>query len=297
MPEAKEFREGDWQCPNAACVNHTDFPQHYVYGAKVNCPKCCTGKFAQRAGDWCCPNPACLNHRNTVYGSKPQCTKCGAAKPLMNAQPAGTASQNQQYQHQPLQSSQPPPPSTPHPYYGVMFGQPAAGPPGTAGNCRAGDWHCPNPSCKNHTGNLVYGTKSQCPLCSTPRPEQNMTPQAQAFVQTAMPQQPQMSVASQMPRGGNWPGDWHCPNQACKNHTGNLVFASKSTCPLCNAPKPATLLIGTRQGDWQCPNPACKNHMNLVYGSKSSCNICGTPNPRVGKRERSRSPMGAGFGP
>eukprot|EP00971_Amphidinium_carterae_P047957 944410-Amphidinium_carterae.1 len=35
MPEAKEFREGDWQCPNAACVNHTDFPQHYVYGAKV----------------------------------------------------------------------------------------------------------------------------------------------------------------------------------------------------------------------------------------------------------------------
>mmetsp|Transcript_7596 Transcript_7596/g.13711 ORF Transcript_7596/g.13711 Transcript_7596/m.13711 type:complete len:292 (-) Transcript_7596:104-979(-) len=290
MPEAGELREGDWQCPNPACVNHTDFPQHFVYGAKVNCPKCGTGKFAQRAGDWCCPNAACLNHRNTVYGSKNQCSKCGTAKPLTPGQPLMAAVgvpqqqyQQQQYQHQPLQPNQPPPPSTPYPYGCGMQGQAAArAATPVPGNPRPGDWNCPNPACKNHTANLVYGTKSQCPLCGTPKPAAPtmMPPQAQMQQPTPTPVPVVMAppMASQQPRtSGSWPGDWHCPNQACKNHAENVVYASKTVCPLCNTPKPLMVPAGAaaaRPGDWQCPNPACKNHVNLV----------------------SRSPMGAGFG-
>lgn len=52
---------------------------------EVNCPKCGTGKSASKPGDWCCPNPQCVNHQNTVYGSKMQCTRCGAARPPLNA--------------------------------------------------------------------------------------------------------------------------------------------------------------------------------------------------------------------
>lgn len=80
------------------------------------------------------------------------------------------------------------------------------------------------------------------------------------------------------------PGDWHCPNVACKNHEHNVVFASKQACPICGAPKP---MIGVgypnkrHENDWKCPNSLCKNHTNFVYGSKPACTICGMPNPNL----------------
>eukprot|EP00403_Amphidinium_massartii_P010603 CAMPEP_0178427404 /NCGR_PEP_ID=MMETSP0689_2-20121128/29730_1 /TAXON_ID=160604 /ORGANISM="Amphidinium massartii, Strain CS-259" /LENGTH=155 /DNA_ID=CAMNT_0020049115 /DNA_START=157 /DNA_END=624 /DNA_ORIENTATION=+ len=122
------------------------------------------------------------------------------------------------------------------------------------------------------------------------------------------------------PRGprSNFPGDWHCPNPECKNHRDNVVYGSKTICPLCHTPKgdhPGMVpeqnppqqqhgQKGGRPGDWQCPNPSCKNHTNLVYGSKDVCNLCGARKPSASfkltntqdlARDRSRSPMGSNF--
>merc|ERR1712183_412319 len=90
------------------------------------------------------------------------------------------------------------------------------------------------------------------------------------------------------------PGDWHCPNVACKNNTQNVCYASKEVCPLCGTPKPvggAGYTEKKHPGDWACPNPLWKNATNFVYGSKAVCNLCGTPRPPDGQaRGRSRSP-------
>mmetsp|Transcript_15158 Transcript_15158/g.41672 ORF Transcript_15158/g.41672 Transcript_15158/m.41672 type:complete len:325 (-) Transcript_15158:130-1104(-) len=319
-----ETRVGDWQCPNPACINNVEFPSKFVFGCKVNCPKCGTGKSASKPGDWCCPNPQCVNHQNTVYGCKMQCTRCGAARPPLNAK--GGAMPNESP---------------------MMVGGAAGGPnPGAFGGGkgavpmpRVGDWHCPNPACKNHSGNFVYGSKANCPVCGTEKPEQPAEPAPQQPAQPKVPEHPWaqylqgpgplmpggcagMPVMGQQPRGGGRPGDWHCPNETCKNHRDNVVFGSKSTCPICGMSKPddaaeasgpifpsaytpppmmmqaqPQMMFGAvnggkgggKAGDWHCPNPVCKNHThNLVYASKSHCSICGTPKP--GDRERSRSP-------
>merc|ERR550532_634163 len=98
---------------------------------------------------------------------------------------------------------------------------------------RAGDWHCPNPDCKNHTVNLVYGSKSVCPLCFENKPAQPVTPAQSATIQPIhawsgpavippryLQQQPQLG--NLLVKGGRI-GDWHCPNSNCKNHSGNVV--------------------------------------------------------------------------
>lgn len=304
---ATETRVGDWQCPNQECINHTQFPGFFVYGSKVNCPRCGTGKSAQRPGDWCCPNPQCVNHQNTVYSTKTQCTRCGAPRPPLNAK--GTAVPNE---------------------LATMVGeQPAFGEQKSG---RLGDWHCPNMSCKNFTDNVVYANKTNCPICGTEKPPPPEGP-------PPPPKQPPPAAAPAAPAGppgqhirepipGARPGDWHCPNEACKNHTGNVVYGSKSYCPLCGTDKPVDAApvappapvhvtpppppvrgvtppsnIGgcsmggcqgpvpgpvqapnARPGDWHCPNESCKNHTgNVVFGSKSFCPLCGMPKPEEAK--------------
>mmetsp|Transcript_32844 Transcript_32844/g.49657 ORF Transcript_32844/g.49657 Transcript_32844/m.49657 type:complete len:209 (+) Transcript_32844:2-628(+) len=172
---------------------------------------------------------------------------------------------------------------------------------------RPGDWHCSNSACKNFRDNLVFGSKSSCPICGTPKPANAgmgggggfpMTHQVapMMMMQGCMGGMGGMggmgSMAGGMtPRGKRGqPGDWNCPNSACKNHRDNFVYASKSECPICHTPKPLDAGVATtmRPGDWKCPNISCKNHINGVYGSKPMCTICGEANPNA--RERSRSP-------
>lgn len=306
-------RPGDWQCVNTGCINHVQFPTAYVFGSKVNCTKCGTGKSAVRAGDWCCPNPQCVNHHNTVYGSKANCSKCGAAKPELNAR--GTS-------NSPYVQGSTIAPTSPEGFPGI----PTPPPPPVRGHGgvpvpRIGDWHCANPSCKNHADNLVFASKSTCPLCGTPKPapppmpptgmpqpeeqaEQDWPAQTfSPYVEHHVHVQHMSPVVEQAPRPGRprtQPGDWNCANPSCKNHLDNFVYASKLQCPLCGAGKPehaqhaGTVIPPTpsmlRPGDWQCPNVSCKNHINGVYASKSACSICGMMNPAAGERPRSRSP-------
>merc|ERR1712008_496621 len=52
---------------------------------------------------------------------------------------------------------------------------------------RHGDWHCPNPACKNHTGNVVYASKTICPICGMAKPEDPETPDVPAPPTTPPP--------------------------------------------------------------------------------------------------------------
>lgn len=315
---SKVAREGDWQCLNTSCTNHLQYPNNFVFASKVNCPKCGTGRTAQKAGDWCCPNAECINHRNTVYGSKNSCNKCGALKPgpggARNSFGMNMAMMGQLAGMQGMQA--------------LPSGRPGA---------RPGDWHCANPECKNHTNNSVFASKQSCPLCGMGKPAM---PSLATPAPLALPSF-QFGMGGDGKGGGKGAraGDWHCANPACKNHTENFVFANKMHCSLCNTPKPAAPPSmydsgnpyangaqafsngqqysnggvmsfpndgdqfmsgkGGRPGDWQCPNPSCRNHSNFVYASKAACTICGTARPtptlpqavQYGIRERSRSPM------
>lgn len=326
-------RPGDWQCPNPACTNHTQFPNAFVYGSNVNCPKCGTGKSATRAGDWCCPNTACVNHHNTVYGSKPTCSKCGAAKPQSLGKVC-TVANGSGLGGMPARASVPTPrtgdwhcsnPSCKNHSHNLVFaskdtcplcgsekpdGTPAEVPPmwmkpGPAGIYvqqtlaeRPGDWNCSNPTCKNHEDNFVYGSKKSCPLCGTPKDGEIDRLAAGGSMQPSGP-------------SARRPGDWHCSNPVCKNHTENVVYSSKMSCPICGTPKGldsggspmmptfhpgnAATQSGPRPGDWQCPNQNCKNHLNCVYGSKATCSLCGADRPMdtMDGRQRSRSPRHA----
>jgi len=201
---------------------------------------------------------------------------------------------------------------------------------------RHGDWHCPNPACKNHTGNVVYASKTICPICGMAKPEDPETPDVPAppttpppasmrrlpvrmvqqppqVTQTQVWQQPSYSTMAPRAKGRETrPGDWNCTNPGCKNFADNVVYGSKTHCPLCNAPRPLSSLTPTnpsgsmdiRPGDWHCPNAACKNHTtNVVYAGKPSCPLCGTRNPIDAgqdasddggvylRRARSRSPV------
>jgi len=273
---AADLARGDWQCPNEQCYNHTNFPNAYVYGSSVNCKKCGTGRSAQRPGDWCCPNPNCINQTNCVYGSKPVCPKCGTPKPVVGGGKGGAPAPNHMAMHMQAmamsgkggvappregdwhcanpscknhtrdvvyssKSSCPlcgmakpdaprmatvaahPRQAYPQQAFGGVRMQTAVG-----HGARPGDWNCPNPSCKNHMGNVVYGSKEICPLCSTPKPENGACGHgATGYGAARVPAVP-----------GSRPGDWHCPNPNCKNHTNNVVYAGKSHCPLCNTPHP-----------------------------------------------------------
>jgi len=104
---------GDWQCPNANCMNHSKM----VFASKSSCPKCGSARPSAmpmglnmmnnmmmgmgggmvggmgggmgmsrnrggaNPGDWRCPNTDCQNHRNSVFAKHESCPKCGAEKP------------------------------------------------------------------------------------------------------------------------------------------------------------------------------------------------------------------------
>lgn len=105
---------------------------------------------------------------------------------------------------------------------------------------KPGDWICPN------CGDLVFASKSACKMCATPKP---------ADLDDFTKPQPAYAGGGGDFSGGGFggfgggcggcgygkssnnqnmkPGDWFCP--AC----GDLVFASRSACKMCGAPKPA----------------------------------------------------------
>lgn len=99
---------GDWQCPNTLCVNHSKM----VFAKNQTCPKCGSAKAAAAAapqmvsiapmgmkmagvmggmvgkggrgpqpGDWKCPNAECVNHKNHVFAKHTSCPSCGSEKP------------------------------------------------------------------------------------------------------------------------------------------------------------------------------------------------------------------------
>mmetsp|Transcript_83379 Transcript_83379/g.193774 ORF Transcript_83379/g.193774 Transcript_83379/m.193774 type:complete len:273 (+) Transcript_83379:65-883(+) len=209
-----DVSRGDWQCPNPNCYNHTHFPQAYVYGSSANCKKCGTAKAVtqlpsasappgpslmsfpsapakapMREGDWHCANPNCKNHRNNfVYASKAACPLCGMAKQTSDNNGYESAYANlyqtlygNAYAGAYVSAYN----GTQNPGGEPMPGMTACGAacvpqwpgnglqavPGTFAGGRPGDWHCPNPSCKNHIANIVYGSKSRCPLCNTAKPQ------------------------------------------------------------------------------------------------------------------------------
>jgi len=258
---------GDWQCSNTECYNHTNYPSSYVYGNNVNCKKCGTGKGAQRVGDWCCPNPQCMNHRNCVYGSKSSCPKCGCPKPALSSgkgNPAGAEwcppvnSGGSGRDHDLWERLQ-----------AISANRQNESSYHTQKAPRHGDWHCPNPACKNHTSNVVYASKTICPMCGTPKPEDQEEEEEEEELVPAPPatpppisavrlptvlrhlQQPPAVTSSQEWHQASYrtsapkakgrevrPGDWNCTNPGCKNFEDNVVYASKTHCPLCHAPRP-----------------------------------------------------------
>jgi len=286
-----DVSRGDWQCPNPECHNNSNFPMSYVYGSSPTCKKCGSPKPASGVAS---KSAASMGMGTTMgstmgMGMGMGMGMMGMGMPMMTM--------------------------------GGMQGVPAAMNPGGVSPPREGDWHCANPSCKNHRDNVVYSGKVQCPLCGMAKPAQPVMakPAGAAGSQHQNQQQQQLlmalaaygggqmstggvpqftaggqvcTVATPMPTGKfARPGDWNCVNPQCKNHIKNVVYGSKETCPLCGTPKPPTgaRVVGMRPGDWHCPSPYCKNHTdNVVYGSKDRCPLCNTARPDG--RDRSRSP-------
>merc|ERR1712039_1046953 len=82
-------------------------------------------------------------------------------------------------------------------------------------------------------------------------------------------------------RFGIKPGDWLCPR------CGDLVFASKAACKICQTTRPdehaARKPAGqgrfgrfeSRPGDWDCPKCG-----DMVFASRDKCKNCHTPKPK-----------------
>lgn len=225
--------EGDWQCPNVECINHTK----YVFGKHASCPSCGQPRNPKTVGDWLCPNPSCVNSRNSVFGKHQSCPKCGMSrpttyggakptastpKPVTPAADTGTTSSSSMMRY--LQGSMG--------YGSEGFGSEGYGSQGYASQGyaskgyglndymaaaltstlmaslgRPGDWQCPNMECVNNK-RMVFAKHETCPLCGTAKPG----------------------------KGGSNPQDWQCPNAECVNHR-NLVFAKHATCPRCGQPR------------------------------------------------------------
>jgi len=296
---------GDWQCPNEECYNHTNFPDSYVYGSNMNCKKCGTGKSAQRAGDWCCPNQQCVNSKNCVYGSKYQCPKCGCPKPPVGTGKDGFGKGKGAGMGKGKGKGKGKGAGMGMGMMGMMDLMRMPTRPLPALPMRNGDWHCPNAYCKNHSGSVVYSSKSTCPLCGANKPEASfmgaMRGSPYGGNEFAMYGGNEFAMygGKEFARGkGGRPGDWNCPNPECKNHLDNVVYGSKDHCPLCATPKPETgaRVARMRPGDWHCSNPDCKNHTaNVVYANKTHCPLCNDPRPGLDERARSRSPRSSPF--
>lgn len=261
-----------------------------------------------RAPDWQCPNPGCVNHSRMVFGSKMACPQCGMPKPEDSPgvklqeqlfQPVSQVSQARQVNQEAAYAG----------LYGAK-GDSAygVGPP-------EGDWQCPNSGCVN-SRNMVFGSKTSCPRCGTPRPTLGLVktagrPQVPQVAQVAQVAQspaiqylplpvtmaPQFGLeslksfnmaaaAGMMANVNGRPGDWQCPNRECVNHK-RMVFAKNDTCPQCGSAKPGR--GGANPQDWQCPNTECQNHRNFVFAKHEMCPRCGQSKD-ASVRSRSRSP-------
>lgn len=184
-------RAGDWQCPNASCLNH----HKMVFGKNASCPKCGSPKPAgnaamqealgalmqglgmnmgggslggmnlggavpqaqpERPGDWQCPNGSCLNHHKMVFGKNASCPKCGTPKPARGAPSLGGALGAL---IQGLNMN----------VHGMHAGGGAPPPTRSRGGSNPGDWRCPNPECMN-SRSLVFAKHQSCPKCGSEKP-------------------------------------------------------------------------------------------------------------------------------
>lgn len=260
----------------------------------------------ERAPDWQCPNAGCVNHSRMVFGSKMTCPQCGMPKPEVSPgvklqeqlfQPVSQLSRARQVKQEAA-------------YAGLSGAKGdsayGVGPP-------EGDWQCPNSACVN-SRNMVFGSKTSCPRCGTPRPTLGplgvvktapklQVPQVFQAAQSAIQHLPlpvkmapqfgqslksfNMAAAGVMANLNGRPGDWQCPNRECVNHK-RMVFAKNDTCPQCGSAKPGR--GGANPEDWQCPNTECQNHRNLVFAKHEMCPRCGQSKD-ASVRSRSRSPM------
>jgi len=149
---------------------------------------------------------------------------------------------------------------------------------------KAGDWICPNPSCKD----LQFERNAFCRKCSTPRPfgvargpnHSNRSGGVSTYL--ALPSSPAAQAQAGLGVGnGTGPGaatginfapeDWICPN--CGDHQ----FAKNIACRLCRTPKPVTAVRGgnnqgLRPGDWNCPECG-----DLQFERNQVCRKCGCP--------------------
>ena len=266
------------------------------------------GRAMERASDWQCPNAGCVNHSRMVFGSKMACPQCGMPKPETPEFSPGVKLQEQLFQ--PVSQVSPARQVNQEAAYAGL---------GAKGDAFAvvpeGDWQCPNSACVN-SRNLVFGSKTSCPRCGTPRPmlgvktaPKPQMPQAAQVAQVAqspaiqyvplpVTMAPQFGLESLksfnmaaaagiMANVNGRPGDWQCPNRECVNHK-RMVFAKNDTCPQCGSGKPGR--GGANPQDWQCPNTECQNHRNLVFAKHEMCPRCGQSKD-ASVRSRSRSPM------
>lgn len=293
------------------------------------------GGAPERQGDWQCPDPSCFNHTRMVFGSKANCPKCGSERPSFQAPPMGGRPSfggakgvgkgmpcGGGFGFGVIAPSFAPsfggggggeraedwscPNTDCMNHTKMVFGRHDSCPKcGTARNAKqAGDWACPNGACVN-SRNTVFASKSNCPKCGSPRPgamvssgsfgkggfapRPRSVPYAapqQFIMPRAMPPMMMHHYAAPVLNTGN-PGDWACPSLDCQNHTRG-VFAKNDMCPKCGAAKPLPIMFGggkgggNNPGDWQCPNVDCQNHRNRVFAKNDSCPKCGELRPPLG---------------
>lgn len=155
---------------------------------------------------------------------------------------------------------------------------------------KAGDWICPNPSCKD----LQFERNAVCRRCSTPRPfgashgaAAHSTRTGGVSTYLALPSSPAAQAQAGLVNGGcgtgpgaatgvNFaPEDWICAN--CGDHQ----FAKNIACRLCRTPKPVPPARGgsnpsLRPGDWNCPSCG-----DLQFERNQACRKCGCPKPAL----------------
>lgn len=249
----------DWPCPNQGCINSTKL----VFGKRPSCPSCGAAREAKNPGDWLCPNSTCINSRNNVFAKKDQCPKCGTSRP--NSRPGNHQHHHQQQHHRQHHQHQ----SPAMPARGqIVSMQMMEGPGGQMYAVPVG----------MQGGNGGRGGGYAVPV---------MQPMPMAHgggrkgYGGGPPPPPPMPM-----QHGDRGNDWRCPNQDCMN-SRKMVFGKHQTCPQCGVDKPIGNSRGGAPGDWQCPKEDCINHKNKVFAKHANCPNCGSQGPG---RERSRSP-------
>eukprot|EP00041_Stephanoeca_diplocostata_P017030 m.338822 g.338822 ORF g.338822 m.338822 type:complete len:417 (-) comp20568_c0_seq3:841-2091(-) len=150
--------------------------------------------------DWECPNPGC---RNRNFARRLECNRCGTGKPA-SAFPKGGGD---------MFGAAPP---------GLHVGDgngggPASVAPGSKGSGAMNDWICPNMDCSNKN----YARRMECNKCGTKRPRPKIIGPATGIGE-------KMAEHS---KGLFSPEDWQC--MMC----GNINWAKRSECNVCNHPK------------------------------------------------------------